>query len=308
MKAVALALLWATAAWLGARSSFAQVDPGADAWLIMNDISPFAVGTTAKVSAGASGIMERYFGEDPQDLFAGTDYSDDARDMTIEVAVIRVQRTTYLDHLLEAKFRDGRSGRMHAENSVISVGGESVLFSCAKPPPQCEDRTYSWRSGSNILVTIRAHAMEFFTDAEGLPKPRPIPCPAPTEILQAYLQRYPSALVPYSESDDRAKTWLRQQVALSLEAAESHLDREVSAVDPIDKERLLEDAVEHLLAFLRLRASALAGPAADRELRRLSSLDPLPLETQARKLAEIRQEYRAWWNVHQNDAVQLATP
>lgn len=307
---IALAIA-TTAELLPAAALQLKIDPGAGAWLIVADIPPFALGGTigaaASLTTGGGGIGAQFLGNDPQDVFAQAHYTDAVRGMLVDVQVIRNGRTAFLDHLVEAVFRDGSTGRLDLpESTIASILGGTLFFFCDKPSA-CKRRDYMWRSGSNLVVRISAHAASHQRMPDGFPKVDAIPCPEPTEVLQAYLQRYPSALSFYTEDDAHAKRWRHDQAALELVSADYHLDQTGGAT-PEHTASLLDAARDHLTSFAELRRVAFGGPSATKEAERIAAVRQLPAATQLAELNKIRNEYRQWWNAHQNDPVYLPPP
>lgn len=297
------------ASFLEARVAISQprIDPGADRWLVASDIPPFSFSSSAAVSVGGA-LGSPFFGDHTDDLFAATRYRDDSRGISVEVAVVRNGRPEFLDHLIEAVFRDGATGRMNLpQSTTTSVLNNTVFFFCDKPPPNCESREYMWRSGPQLVIKVKAHASTAERLPDGFPQVHRIACAEPIEILQAYLERYPSAITAFTESDDRAKQWRRDQAALRLAAAEYQLDGAPSLSS--DKQsQALDAARDHLTSFAELRRVAFGGASATKEAERIAAARQLPIATQLTELNKIRQEYRQWWNAHQNDPVSLPPP
>ena len=292
---------------LGARtaSTLPPSDLDVGTWLVASDILPFSF-ASAHVSAGG-GVNSRFLGDRPEDLFAGGSYRDRVRGVLIELSVTRNGNTAYLDHLIEADLRDDATGRMLGpENAMVLILGNPVFIFC-DTPPDCEGRQYLWRSGPNFVVKVRASAAADVGPPDGPPKIRRLPCPEPTELLQTYLQRYPSSLTLFADSDDRAKAWRRDQTALELAAADYQLDR-AATLAPDNQWQALGAARDHLALFAQLRELALRGPSFIKERDRIGSTSSLPTPAQLTELNKIRQEYRQWWNAHLNDPVFLPPP
>ena len=272
-----------------------RIEPGAENWVIVTDIPPFSL-RQASTGRRGPGLYEGILGDNEQLIFADVGYRDNLRRIPVGVSVIQDDRTTFLDHVVESTFRDSTTGRMDSEVSIVSLFGQPVYSYCDEPP-QCKRRLYRWRSGLGIVIDIEAKA--FSADVE------PVPCPEPTEILQAYLQRYPSSLPLYTEDDEHAKKWRRDQTALELAAADYQLDQRYASVPAEDQWLALAAARDHLTTFAELRQAAFRGPDAAKERGRIDKLRALPSGTQLDELKKIRLEYRQWWSTHQNDPVYL---
>lgn len=187
---------------------------------------------------------------------------------------------------------------------MVALFGQPVLVYCSNAP-NCTEREYTWRSGFQTVLELEAHAFSRLTLPDGSPQIGEIPCPEPTEILQAYLQRYPSSLTLYTEDDEHAKKWRRDQTALELAAADYQLDQRYASVPTEDQWLALAAARDHLTTFAELRQAAFRGPDAAKERGRIDKLRDLPSGTQLDELKKIRLEYRQWWSTHQNDPVYL---
>jgi hypothetical protein len=280
---------------LSSRTRAVDVDPGADEFVITANIPPFAI-EAARRHVGILGLDEGILGEAPENVSAGVEYTDEARGFSVEVGVTRHAQILFLDHFIEAKSRDRATARMDPSSSMVSLFGQAVLAYCYKPP-DCTRREYTWRSGNQIVIEVEPKA--FSNELKR------IPCPEPTEILQAYLQRYPSSLTLYTEDDEHAKKWRRDQTALELAAADYQLDQRYTSVPAEDQWLALAAARDHLISFAELRQAAFRGPDAAKERGRIDKLRDLPSGTQLDELKKIRLEYRQWWSTHQNDPVYL---
>jgi hypothetical protein len=281
-----------------------RIDPAAEAWVFTSDLPPFSIERARGGSAGGAGLDYQYFGEHPENAGGDAEYRDRSRDMLVDISVVKNARTAFLDHLIEAQFRDATTARLHTEVSLIVMGGQPVFFYCGEPPG-CGERTYTWRSGDRIVVKVEAKA--FDRSPRTVPSSGHKPCPEPTEILQAYLQRYPSSLTLYTEDDEHAAKWRREQTALEIASAEFWLNQAGNA-QPNQQSGLLDTARHHLESFAELREVAFRGPSASEEQKRLTAARQLPIPSRLTELNKIGQEYHAWWNTHQNDPVYLPPP
>jgi hypothetical protein len=280
-----------------------SIMPGADAWVTTSDITPFAV-RKASLMEGGAGLYKGYLGDNPANVDAGARYEDSTRGMTVGVRVARQADTTYLVHFLESPFRSHKTGRLLPQATLSVHGGQRLFFYCSQGP-DCEDRIYAWLSGLDTVVSVDAKAFVDVGSAAAGPDPRRTPCPEPTEVLDAYLDRYPSTLAePPSADDESAKQWLRGRVGLMLAAAELRLAA-VRTVQENLRGQALHEAREALYRWAQEREDVFRKPAAAREAERLHSLEPLPIDAQLRELEALRDEYRAWWTAHQNDAIEL---
>jgi hypothetical protein len=271
-----------------------HIDPGSDAWVFTSNFPPFSL-EPASVHRGVPNLRSGYFSENPEDVSAGARYRDSSRHMVVGAGVDSYADTAFLDHLIEEVFRDSTTARLHAGNSFLSISGNAVFLYCGGAP-NCDEREYMWRSGDRIVVRVEAKA--FNADLSQAP------CPEPTEILQAYLRRYPSALSLYTEDDDHAKKWRREQTALELASAEYWLEQAATAVGT-RQSGALESVRNHLSSFAELRRVAFGGPSLRHEAERIGKAELLPAATQLSELKKIQEQYRQWWNAHQNDPVVL---
>ena len=281
------------------------VDPGAGNWVTIADISPFAFNGIAPFGQGVGSDYD-YFGPHPASLGASAGYNDPSREMFVHAVVRFNARTDYLDHLLESNVWDTDTGRVADEGSMPTVQGQPIFLFC-DPPTNCTDRDYWWRSGANVVVEIEASC----THRPPYPEPSvALPCPEPTEILAAYLQRYPSNLmvnwaVPdwnWFTSDAHVQQFLQTETALHLASALYHLaDLERRPVSTLQQSDVTH-AGGLLVDFAQLREQHFHGPPAAKEQARMDALRaPLngkvqPLDVQLRALRAIATEYQQWWS------------
>src|ERR1051325_8597507 len=116
---------------------------GAEQWVVTEGIGPFAV-TWARGGDGGGALSGRFFDDHPNNGGGLAEYKDTSRHILVEVHVWKDTRTTYLDHFLEAQFRDDETGRLHdPQVSLVTLFGNPVLLYCHKPP-DCRDRQYAW--------------------------------------------------------------------------------------------------------------------------------------------------------------------
>jgi hypothetical protein len=299
MRLVRLALVLAISLPLLPAVAGARVDPGVEEWVFTGDIPPFTFPSKALLGRGGRGITAA-FGEHPENLVAAANYRDTARGMFVEVTVQRVARTDFVDHLIEARVRSQENARVVPGGSMVIAFDQPLYFYCGGDG--CNRRVYRWRSGPQIVVDINADGVA----SDGAD----IPCPEPTELLQAYLQRYPSSLTFQPDSDERAAQFRRDQLALRLSAAQHWLTQTATAAED-DQIPLLHEVGRHLTKFAQIRAAAFGTPSLLAEAQRIHDALQLPVTTQQRKLHEILSEYQGWWAQHQNDPVRLppvATP
>lgn len=303
-----LRFVLAVALFLGAGSrSVAQpvVPPGADAWVTTSDIGPF-VFKGASLEAGGRGLYNGYAASHAENVDAGAGYDDPARGISVHVRVTKHADPVHIRHFLEALFRSHSTGRMHGQTATVDRNGNTIYFYCS-PSPDCKDRVYAWRSGSDRIVQVAAKAFVDVGSPEDGPDPRRIPCPEPAEVLDEYLDRYPSALTVSAQGDEQAKQWLRDRVGLELARAELDLEAVASVPEAMRSQALFE-ARSALIAWSEKREKVFGKPDSDREAERIARLDGLGSDAQIRELSKIRDEYRAWWAAHQNDPVVLPPP
>jgi hypothetical protein len=117
--------------------------------------------------------------------------------------------------------------------------------------------------------------------------------------LQVYLQRYPSALTLYADSDARAQQWQRDMMALELAAAQYKLaDAARTPVAQLSATRL-RDVAGHLTDFAVKRQVVLSGPKGDKEITRIEKWQDLTDRSrQLAALKAIADEYQSWWTGH----------
>lgn len=194
------------------QAALSEGNADAAQWVIGDDISPFRLDGDVRLVTGTGANTSDLFGRDPRTIQAEASYVDHGRQIGADVEVSREIDTEYLDHMLTDTFVNPETGHFERGRSMVSVLGNVVYFAC-QDAPNCTHRSYTWRTASNILVLITAGAgPDFGPTATPGRRPEDIgkpityyPTPEPTELLQAYLQRYPSALTMYEDNDQRAR-------------------------------------------------------------------------------------------------------
>jgi hypothetical protein len=257
-------------------------------------------------------VIGEVFGDHPNNGGGGVDYQDPVRHMFLEVRVRREVRPEYVDHVIQRPYRDSQTGRLTSGLSVITLFGNALFLYCEESP-DCTERTYVWRSGPDLVVTVTAHAYDRGVTPEAGPR-RDVPCPEPTELLQAYLERYPSSLtqnweVPvwsWIQDEARAREHLHTAVALRLAGAKYWLAMaariSIEQVRDVD----LRKIERQLKEFARLRQAHLNGPDAETEHKRIKAIKQLAPQPRLSKLQELMQEYQAWWD--RNVGVLVVVP
>jgi hypothetical protein len=290
-------------------ASAAEIEAGAEAWVIATDISPFSL-VHATLRPGGGGVDGTVFGDHPDNFYAGAKYTDEARLISVGVGVTRDVRTAYIDHLIEDEFRDNARGRFHHSTSLISLFGSPVFLYCNQPP-DCRRRLYEWRSGSDLVISVSAGTVrrDITPGADPPLTPRRSsdlpPCAEPTEVLQAYLERYPSALTLYSDSDERAAQWQRDMLELELAAAQYKLTQQATVPGDQLAPGKVARIADHLLDFAKGREAVLSGPKFQREEDRIEKLRELALPKRLQELQRIADEYRNWWRAQGHGEIEV---
>jgi hypothetical protein len=286
-----------------ARADDPLIESGADEWLITSDISPFVLRSATLRTEGPR-KYDDLIAPGPYDSSAGAKYQDEVRNVSVYVGVDKFTNGANLDDAIEARFRDNRTARLSAKVGMISFAGNSLYLFCF-PGPDCKQRIYVWRSGpdTNVEISVDAFSPVEY-DSAGSPVSRSTAAPEPTEILEAYLARYPSALVAQPETDERRREFRRREVGHALKAVEQQLAR-VPSLPQEQRRDALMDVREAMVVWAELRQGAYGKPDAKREFDRISALAELPEDAQLRMLNDILQEYRAWWNANQGNPISL---
>lgn len=304
-------------ATVGVAIAPAQIDPGAGDWVLTENIGPFTFMGRAKflVGKGSGAASSDLFGADPRTIEATTEYADWGRHLGVGVSVSREVDTTYVDHMMTLYFHDNDTGHLGAGASIISLFGHATYFLC-HDAPDCTYRTYAWRTDSHVVVEVRASGFDPATQPDWTPgvkdedigkPPRYYPTLEPTEVLQAYLQRYPSALTMFQDTEEHAHQWLLDEAALSLAAAEYKLAE-------LDRGGHPEQITQHLLDFARMRALSTGGvqalfvPSASRERERLDAIDRMGGAKQVEAWKALAKEYHDWWNSHVGQPIYVPSP
>jgi hypothetical protein len=274
------------------------VDPLLSDWMILEDIPPFLHSKLIqRFKAGGAGFYGGSFlmDDDAQNIRAETSYRDEARNMGASVEVRRQAQARYVDHFVESGFRsEARKGRFSPNMQMLVVSGEVVYLFCENSP-NCMSRSYAWLSGNDTGVEVGANCGTWAPDSTGEDQYVKQPCPEPTEILQAYLERYPSSLSFYVDDASQAERWFAREAEFQMAVAKYELDRTTDG----------GGAPINLTRFARIRGEQLNGPAAGPQMSRIAALDTLPADVKREQLIAIWDEYHVWWVANQGAPVEL---
>ncbi len=265
------------------------VDPRLADWVFLQDVPPFVHSTLSQpFRAGGAGYYGASFYEDSDEgnVSAGTSYNDESRNMGVSVKIRHQAQGLYVDHFVEKRFRNRyREGRFSPNMQMLQLPEGVVYFFCENSP-NCIERTYRWLSGINTGVLVRTNCGVWQTNQHGQRKLVRQPCPEPTEILQAYLTRYPSSLSYYVDDDSQALRWWKREAEFEMAVAKYNLVR----ARPNDTQ--VARRLEH---FARIRGHYLDGPAAGPQESRIAAMKKLPAEIRHELLSSLWDEYHAWW-------------
>lgn len=282
-------------------------------YLILQDIGDYKFKTQTKdFITGQPRTIPGYSTRTAPGFLAGADHFDvDHDDKTYETKYVNrtiglgveVQITQHagsesdkwLLHEVEDGYRDEDNLNATVDTNVQmrSISGKNIYFIGIYGA-----KSYAWISNNYIVVKI---------GCSNCPNTKP----EPLEIVQAYLQKFPSTIT-LTDSDFKSRShseqWIKDEMDRRLWLADKWVSQ-ITAADPklYDK---LDDVVKHLKVFLDYKGKYFvqteeektAGITAKSEKNVLGGyLEAKDLESIKTKLAA----YKAWWEAHKGDTINL---
>lgn len=274
----------------------AALGDGINDYLLLNDIGSYKISTPEKLIPGFQPIGGPRVYDGPG-IIGATGHFPDDRDVTYEVMYIgggglaspTVQVTQHagsdsdkwLLHEVEDGYRSDEVGKLGLPTKGMrlrQMGGCNVI--------SLRGSGYSWIR-NNVVVDIS------YTDLYGT-KPEPL------EVVQAYLQKFPSTISPAMVLD-RAhdEQWIKDEMERRLWLC----DKWVLQVQmgKIEIKDALQIVVKYMDVFLDYRQKYYRVAAADEKAVLWGFLDKKDGTGIKNKLAE----YKSWWNVNKTRSINL---
>jgi len=184
----------------------------------------------------------------------------------------------WLLHELEGSYRN--SNQPEKFRGMVRTVGASKIITYFK------GTRYTWLS-NGVLVNISYYDPT-------LTKPEP------TEILTAYLQKYPSTLPAITFDKAHDKQWLKKEIDRRLWLADKYLAT-IQPEDPKLHDKL-DDMVQNMLVFLDYREKYYGVKAADEK----TLLEEYLYDDKQASLIDRLTDYKTWWEA--NKSVEIALP
>lgn len=251
-------------------------------YLIMQDIGQYKF--MGKGGGQGSGILAAtgHFSKDHADESYGGMYFYEANEIGVNVEVTKHaggDSDKWLLHEMEMSYQKSNTlgAAYAAPNPLRDIDGNKILFMWGY---------YAWVS-NKAVVSIK------FTDLTGT-KPEPL------EVVQAYLQKFPSTISATIVLDNGHKIqWIKDEMDRRLWLCDKWFYQ--LQLGKVEQNRALQEAVAHMGEFLDYREKYYGLKAADEKNMLSSYLSSNNGTSINAKLAE----YKNWWNIHKSDAISL---
>ena len=194
-----------------------------------------------------------------------------------------VDSDQWLLHEVEGSFRDHEEARlgMIVEDTMIRelVGSRIIFYGGGTV-------IYNWISNNS---TVRIEYSNFSG-----PKPEPL------EVVQAYLQKYPSTLpADFVFDAARNEQWIKDEMSRRLWLSEKWFAWQSGG--NVEMSKALDEVVDHLEEFLDYRQRYF-GMNADQEKMELIAAKRVNDDVAIK--AKLTQ-YKQWWEGHKGDSITL---
>jgi hypothetical protein len=266
-------------------------------YLILQDIGDYKFKTQVKdFITGQTKTIPGYSTRTAPGILAGADHFDiDHDDKTFEMDYINrgshlsvdVQVTKHagsdsdkwLLHEVERAFQKPEAlGSTYAgKNPIRDINGNRIFYMW---------RLYRWIS-NNVVVSIEA------SDPQGLK-------PEPNEVVQAYLQKYPSTIPSTLVLDDAHKVkWIKDEVDRRLWLCDKWFMQ--LQLKKADEKQVYQESVKSMNIFLDYRERYYGLKAAEDKNLLAGYLNSNNGTGIKAKLVE----YKNWWAVHKGDVIGI---
>jgi hypothetical protein len=266
-------------------------------FLILQDIGSYKFITESKnpltkkiaqipgyIMSNNSGVVagSGHFGLDHVDATYETYYESDVVDLGVKVQVTKhlgADSDKWLMHEIEDGFKKRYSlGSAYAgKNPIRDFSGNRIFYMW---------REYRWIS-NNIVVIIEA------SDQKGLK-------PEPTEIVQAYMQKFPSTIPSALVLDDAHKVqWIKDEMDRRLWLCDKWFMQ--LQLRKVDEKQAYQESFESMNIFLDYREKYYGLKGADEKNLLAGYLNTNNGTGIKTKL----DEYKKWWVVNKDKAISL---
>jgi hypothetical protein len=256
----------------------------AEEFLILQDIGGYR--NMGKGGGLGSGILAAtgHFNKDHADESYSTMYYSDVSELGLNVQVTRhagVDSDQWLLHEVEYSYRDPEDNTLGLAIQGVRIrnfNGDNIIA--------LRGNSYSWISNNTVIIIS-------YTDLDGT-KPEPL------EVVQAYLQKYPSTL-PEGFVFDAAhnEQWIKDEMSRRLWLSEKWFAWQAGG--NVEMVEALGEVVDHLEEFLDYRQRYF-GMNANQEKMDLIAANRSNDEVAMK--AKVAQ-YKQWWNSHKGDPIPL---
>lgn len=232
-------------------------------------------------------IATGHFYLDHIDKTYETDYINSASEMAVEVQVVQhsgLDSDLWLLHEVEDSYRDGNIetiGFLTGHTIIRMINGNRIFYL------GFGGGSFSWMN-NNVTINIS------YTDLQGT-KPEPL------EVVQAYLQKFPST-IPTSFVLDKAhgETWIKEEMSRRLWLCDKWIAYQESGGTDVPK--AVRELVGHLNEFLDYREKYF-NISADSEKR---TLDEYLIANNKTEIINKLQSYKQWWVANKNNPIVLS--
>ena len=267
--------------------SMGQLAYGQDisGYLIVNDIGGFRASKNPSEGQGPGILIATgHFYQDHQDITYETGYFNMTTRVGPDVQVTRhagVDSDQWLLHEVEYSYRDPEDNTLGLAIQGVRIrnfNGDNIIA--------LRGNSYSWISNNTVIIIS-------YTDLDGT-KPEPL------EVVQAYLQKYPSTL-PEGFVFDAAhnEQWIKDEMSRRLWLSEKWFAWQAGG--NVEMVEALGEVVDHLEEFLDYRQRYF-GMNANQEKMDLIAANRSNDEVAMK--AKVAQ-YKQWWNSHKGDPIPL---
>ena len=185
----------------------------------------------------------------------------------------------WLLHEVERGFRRGDYEENMTPSRFRNMNGNNVFYS------GLGGGTYRWKS-NNIIVSIE------YTD---LYKQKS----EPIEVVQAYLQKFPSTIPTISIDNAHNEQWLKDEMDRRLWLSDKW-DAQYQ-LGKVQQNDLLRELVDHMTVFLDYREKYYGMKAYDEKVALLNYKSQSDLTSIKNKLTE----YKNWWSTNKGNPINL---
>ncbi len=252
-------------------------------YLILHSIAGYDNDGKGRCGKGAGLLAATgHFREDHNDITCRTDYYNTAQKLAVSIQVSKHaggDSDKWLLHEVERAFQKPEAlGSAYAgKNPIRDINGNRIFYMW---------RLYRWIS-NYVIVSIEAF------DPQGLK-------PEPTEVAQAYLQKFPSTMSSTLVLDDAHKaTWIKDEMDRRLWLCDKWFTQ--LQLGTVKQNDTFQAAASSMNVFLDYREKYYGIVAQDDKNILAGYLAQNNGEGIQSKLAE----YKTWWGTHKDRTIRL---